>query len=151
MLWMVRSVVVVGGSEALLGASCDDVSARAPRPKSAEPGVAAASSESASRINTALPRKHTFAKRYEVKKSLHVSYKNQGLWVHCALRRHNFIVRLASYSDARTRTRRGLVTAQCHRHEHGSRLIEKPRLKAICSFLAGGRQKDAKVVRWRLN
>jgi hypothetical protein len=74
-----------------------------------------------------------------------------AIWVHCALRRHNFIVRLASYSDARTRTRRGLVTAQCHRHEHGSRLIEKPRLKAICSFLAGGRQKDAKVVRWRLN
>ena len=73
------------------------------------------------------------------------------LWVHRAWQRNSVIVRLASYSDARTRTRRGLVTAQCHRHEHGSRLIEKPRLKAICSFLAGGRQKDAKVVRWRLN
>ena len=24
-------------------------------------------------------------------------------------------------------------------------------LKAICSFLAGGRRKDAKVLRWRLN
>ena len=49
---MMRSVV--GGPEAPLGAGCDDVSARAPRPGSAERGVAAASSESASRINTAL-------------------------------------------------------------------------------------------------
>ena len=46
---MMRSVV--GGPEAPLGAGCDDVSARAPRPGSAERGVAAASSESASRIN----------------------------------------------------------------------------------------------------
>ena len=45
---MMRSVV--GGPEAPLGAGCDDVSARAPRPGSAERGVAAASSESASRI-----------------------------------------------------------------------------------------------------
>ena len=50
---MMRSVV--GGPEAPLGAGCDDVSARAPRPGSAERGVAAASSESAWRINTALP------------------------------------------------------------------------------------------------
>jgi hypothetical protein len=52
MLWMMRSVV--GGPEAPLEAGCDDMSARAPRPGSAELGVAAASSESASRINTAL-------------------------------------------------------------------------------------------------
>jgi hypothetical protein len=60
-------------------------------------------------------------------------------------------VRLASYSDARTRTLRGLATVQCHRLEHRSSSIDKPRLKAICSFLAGGRRKDAKALGWRLN
>ena len=58
---MMRSVV--GGPEAPLGAGCDDVSARAPRPGSAERGVAAASSESASRINTALRRHFAIATR----------------------------------------------------------------------------------------